>query len=183
MPLWLTGPSFHPLLPFQTCVDSFCTPLCFLVFCFSPSHLFFTQSALTPPAAPSFSPSKVWASIMLALLFSVRSLPYFLMLSLLGLWQMQQKLVKEVSSVVHLDTMEAGSDYCVKAQTYVEAINRSSNFSQTQCVRAQGNSQPSFLFPGVVMSKKNTPAALPVVSTQYLLPCLQMCCPFVPWGS
>ncbi|KFR12035.1 Interleukin-20 receptor subunit beta, partial [Opisthocomus hoazin] len=52
--------------------------------------------------------------------------------------RMQQKLVKEVSSVVHLDTMEAGSDYCVKAQTYVEAINRSSNFSQTQCVRAQG---------------------------------------------
>uniref|UniRef100_A0A8C8AE03 Interleukin 20 receptor subunit beta n=1 Tax=Otus sunia TaxID=257818 RepID=A0A8C8AE03_9STRI len=41
-------------------------------------------------------------------------------------------------SVVHLDTMEAGPDYCVKAQTYVEAINRSSSFSQTQCVRAQG---------------------------------------------
>uniref|UniRef100_A0A8C3JUD8 Interleukin 20 receptor subunit beta n=1 Tax=Calidris pygmaea TaxID=425635 RepID=A0A8C3JUD8_9CHAR len=43
------------------------------------------------------------------------------------------------SSVVHLDTMEAGPDYCVKAQTYVEAINRSSSFSQTQCVRAQGS--------------------------------------------
>ncbi|XP_040446403.1 interleukin-20 receptor subunit beta [Falco naumanni] len=52
--------------------------------------------------------------------------------------RMQQKLVKEVSPVVHLDTMEAGPDYCVKAQTYVEAINRSSSFSQTQCVRAQG---------------------------------------------
>uniref|UniRef100_A0A8C0HIK5 Interleukin 20 receptor subunit beta n=1 Tax=Buteo japonicus TaxID=224669 RepID=A0A8C0HIK5_9AVES len=52
-----------------------------------------------------------------------------------------------VNSVVHLDTMEAGPDYCVKAQTYVEAINRSSSFSQTQCVRAQGNSRPSFLFP------------------------------------
>uniref|UniRef100_A0A674I5T1 Interleukin 20 receptor subunit beta n=1 Tax=Terrapene triunguis TaxID=2587831 RepID=A0A674I5T1_9SAUR len=37
-------------------------------------------------------------------------------------------------SVVHLDTIEAGAEYCVKAQTYVEAINRSSNFSQTQCV-------------------------------------------------
>ncbi|KAK4813814.1 hypothetical protein QYF61_026418 [Mycteria americana] len=47
--------------------------------------------------------------------------------------RMQQKVVKEVNSVVHLDTMEAGSDYCVKAQTYVEAINRSSSFSQTQC--------------------------------------------------
>ncbi|NWS53311.1 I20RB protein, partial [Chunga burmeisteri] len=52
--------------------------------------------------------------------------------------RMQQKVVKEVSSMVHLDTMEAGPDYCVKAQTYVEAINRSSDFSQTQCVRAQG---------------------------------------------
>ncbi|KFZ69050.1 Interleukin-20 receptor subunit beta, partial [Podiceps cristatus] len=52
--------------------------------------------------------------------------------------RIQQKVVKEVSSVVHLDTMEAGPDYCVKAQTYVEAINRSSSFSQPQCVRAQG---------------------------------------------
>uniref|UniRef100_A0A8B9PG84 Interleukin 20 receptor subunit beta n=1 Tax=Apteryx owenii TaxID=8824 RepID=A0A8B9PG84_APTOW len=55
-------------------------------------------------------------------------------------------MVKEISSTLHLDTMEAGTDYCVKAQTYVEAINRSSNFSQMQCVRAQGNSQLSFLF-------------------------------------
>ncbi|NXY43952.1 I20RB protein, partial [Ceuthmochares aereus] len=52
--------------------------------------------------------------------------------------RMQQKVVKEVDSVVHLDTMEAGTDYCVKAQTYVEVINRSSDFSQTQCVRTQG---------------------------------------------
>ncbi|NWU84167.1 I20RB protein, partial [Onychorhynchus coronatus] len=53
--------------------------------------------------------------------------------------RMQKKVVKEVSSVVHLDTMEAGAEYCVKAQSYVEAINRSSSFSQTQCVRAQGD--------------------------------------------
>ncbi|NWH78833.1 I20RB protein, partial [Piaya cayana] len=53
--------------------------------------------------------------------------------------RMQEKVVKEVSSVVHLDVMEAGTDYCVKAQTYVEVINRSSDFSQTQCVRAQGD--------------------------------------------
>lgn len=147
MALWLTAPSFHPFLPFQICAVSFCTPLCFLICCFSPSLLLFTQSSLTPPAAPSFSPSKVWDSITLGLPFSVSSLPYVLMLSLLGLRQIQQKVVKEVSSVVHLDTMEAGPDYCVKAQTYVEAINRSSSFSQTQCVRAQGNSRPSFLFP------------------------------------
>ncbi|KFU88024.1 Interleukin-20 receptor subunit beta, partial [Chaetura pelagica] len=53
--------------------------------------------------------------------------------------KMQQKVMKDVRSVVHLDIMEAGPDYCVKAQTYVEAINRSSSFSQTQCVRAQGD--------------------------------------------
>ncbi|XP_053814028.1 interleukin-20 receptor subunit beta isoform X2 [Vidua chalybeata] len=53
--------------------------------------------------------------------------------------RVQQKVVKEVSSVVHLDTMEAGAEYCVKAQTHVEAINRSSSFSPTQCVRAQGD--------------------------------------------
>lgn len=49
--------------------------------------------------------------------------------------------MREVSSVAHLDTMEAGAEYCVKAQAHVEAINRSSSFSPTQCVRAQGESQ------------------------------------------
>ncbi|NXR26133.1 I20RB protein, partial [Cinclus mexicanus] len=53
--------------------------------------------------------------------------------------RVQQKVVEEVSSVVHLDTMEAGAEYCVKAQAHVEAINRSSSFSPTQCVRAQGD--------------------------------------------
>ncbi|XP_014746416.1 PREDICTED: interleukin-20 receptor subunit beta [Sturnus vulgaris] len=53
--------------------------------------------------------------------------------------RVQQKVLEEVSSVVHLDTMEAGAEYCVKAQAHVEAINRSSSFSPTQCVRAQGD--------------------------------------------
>ncbi|NXL87390.1 I20RB protein, partial [Alectura lathami] len=53
--------------------------------------------------------------------------------------RMQQKMVKEFTSTVHLDTMEAGPEYCVKAQTYVETISRSSSFSQAQCVRAQGS--------------------------------------------
>ncbi|KAM7007071.1 interleukin-20 receptor subunit beta isoform 1-T1 [Passerculus sandwichensis] len=53
--------------------------------------------------------------------------------------RVQQKVLREVSSVVHLDTMEAGAEYCVKAQTHVQAINRSSSFSPTQCVRAQGD--------------------------------------------
>ncbi|XP_064886806.1 germ cell-specific gene 1-like protein isoform X2 [Columba livia] len=59
--------------------------------------------------------------------------------------RMQQKVVKEVRSVIHLDTMEAGPEYCVKAQTYVEAINRSSSFSKTQCVKAQGEKCRSFI--------------------------------------
>ncbi|XP_052536318.1 interleukin-20 receptor subunit beta [Tympanuchus pallidicinctus] len=53
--------------------------------------------------------------------------------------RMQQKMVKEISSTIHLATMEAATEYCVKAQTYVETINRSSSFSQPQCVRAQGS--------------------------------------------
>ncbi|NWY67518.1 I20RB protein, partial [Erithacus rubecula] len=53
--------------------------------------------------------------------------------------RVQQKVLREVSSVVHLDTMEAGAEYCVKAQTHVQAINRSSSFSPTQCVRARGD--------------------------------------------
>ncbi|XP_048818194.1 interleukin-20 receptor subunit beta [Lagopus muta] len=53
--------------------------------------------------------------------------------------RMQQKMVKEISSTIHLATMEAAAEYCVKAQTYVETINRSSSFSQPQCVRAQGS--------------------------------------------
>uniref|UniRef100_A0A669PQC3 Interleukin 20 receptor subunit beta n=1 Tax=Phasianus colchicus TaxID=9054 RepID=A0A669PQC3_PHACC len=60
--------------------------------------------------------------------------------------QESKKMVKEISSTVHLATMEAAAEYCVKAQTYVETINRSSSFSQPQCVRAQGNSQPFCIF-------------------------------------
>lgn len=53
--------------------------------------------------------------------------------------RVQQKVTREVSSVLHLDTMEAGAEYCVRAQAHVQAINRSSSFSPTQCVRAQGD--------------------------------------------
>lgn len=136
------------LFPSPTTLPEMCGPILYAtVCCFSPSLLLFTQSSLTPPAAPSFSPSKAWTGIMLGLLLSGSSLSYVLMHSLLGVWQMQQKVVKEVRSVIHLDTMEAGPEYCVKAQTYVEAINRSSSFSKTQCVKAQGNNRTSFLFP------------------------------------
>lgn len=117
----------------------------------SPMLLFivssYSHSPLTPPAPVIllFSPSKVWAST-LELLLSFRSLPNILVFSFLGLRQMQQKMVKEISSTIHLATMEAAAEYCVKAQTYVETINRSSSFSQPQCVRAQGNSRPSCIY-------------------------------------
>uniref|UniRef100_A0A8D2PA98 Interleukin 20 receptor subunit beta n=1 Tax=Zosterops lateralis melanops TaxID=1220523 RepID=A0A8D2PA98_ZOSLA len=72
------------------------------------------------------------------------------------------KVMKGLSSVVHLDTVEAGAEYCVKAQTHVEAINRSSSFSPTQCVRAQGESQPCSCCPALLL-----PKALLSVSTLF----------------
>ncbi|XP_058051853.1 interleukin-20 receptor subunit beta [Ahaetulla prasina] len=48
-----------------------------------------------------------------------------------------RKVVRESTTTVHLETMEPGAEYCVKAQTYVEAINRSSNFSEVQCVKSE----------------------------------------------
>ncbi|XP_060639912.2 interleukin-20 receptor subunit beta [Anolis sagrei] len=53
-----------------------------------------------------------------------------------GQHEMRRKVVRDSSTAIHLGTMEAETEYCVKAQTYVEAINRSSNFSEVQCVRA-----------------------------------------------
>ncbi|NXT50109.1 I20RB protein, partial [Pluvianellus socialis] len=90
----------------------------------------------------------------------------------------QQKVVKEVSSVIHLDTMEAGPDYCVKAQTYVDAINRSSSFSQTRCVRAQGG--PSmWLVTALVSSAGFAVAALtlPFLTWKTSKMCQYFCCP------
>ncbi|KAJ7304174.1 hypothetical protein JRQ81_011704 [Phrynocephalus forsythii] len=52
-------------------------------------------------------------------------------------YQVHHKVVRESGTAVHLETMEAEAEYCVKAQTYVEAINRSSNFSDVQCVKAR----------------------------------------------
>ncbi|NWJ07357.1 I20RB protein, partial [Crypturellus undulatus] len=73
--------------------------------------------------------------------------------------RMQQKMVKEIRSTLHLGTMEAGTEYCVKAQTYVEAINRSSNFSEMQCVRAQGD-RSTWLVTALISSASFAVAAL-----------------------
>ncbi|XP_068062758.1 interleukin-20 receptor subunit beta isoform X2 [Anomalospiza imberbis] len=88
----------------------------------------------------------------------------------------QQKVVKEVSSVVHLDTMEAGAEYCVKAQTHVEAINRSSSFSPTQCVRAQGDTS-LWLITALVSSAAFAVAALTLpFLTWKISKVFQYCC-------
>ncbi|NXJ80807.1 I20RB protein, partial [Trogon melanurus] len=92
--------------------------------------------------------------------------------------RMQQKVVKEVRSMVHLDTMEEGTDYCVKAQTYVEAINRSSSFSQTQCVRAQGGTS-KWLVTALISSAAFAVAALtlPFLTWKTSKSFQYFCCP------
>uniref|UniRef100_A0A8D0DKI7 Interleukin 20 receptor subunit beta n=1 Tax=Salvator merianae TaxID=96440 RepID=A0A8D0DKI7_SALMN len=47
------------------------------------------------------------------------------------------KTLKGSSTAVHLENMEAGMEYCVKARIYAEAINRYSSFSKVQCVTAR----------------------------------------------
>nr|XP_009672953.1 PREDICTED: interleukin-20 receptor subunit beta [Struthio camelus australis] len=94
--------------------------------------------------------------------------------------RVQQKMVKEISSALHLDTMEAGIDYCVKAQTYVEAINRSSNFSQMQCVRAQGG-RSVWLVTALISSASFAVAALtlPFLAWKTRKIFQYSCCPIV----
>ncbi|NXH14519.1 I20RB protein, partial [Bucco capensis] len=92
--------------------------------------------------------------------------------------RMQQKVVKEVSHMIHLDTMEEGLGYCVKAQTYVEAINRSSGFSQTQCVRAQGGTS-MWLVTALISSAGFAVAALtlPFLTWKTSKAFQYFCCP------
>ncbi|XP_008007218.1 interleukin-20 receptor subunit beta isoform X2 [Chlorocebus sabaeus] len=55
------------------------------------------------------------------------------------------KMVRSGGIPVHLETMEPGAAYCVKAQTFVKAIGRYSTFSQTECVEVQGEAIPLVL--------------------------------------
>ncbi|KAB1283733.1 Interleukin-20 receptor subunit beta, partial [Camelus dromedarius] len=52
------------------------------------------------------------------------------------------KMVRNGGVPVHLETMEPGSAFCVKAQTFVKAIGRHSAFSQAECVKVQGETLP-----------------------------------------
>ncbi|XP_050996572.1 interleukin-20 receptor subunit beta [Acomys russatus] len=65
------------------------------------------------------------------------------------------KVVQSGAVPVHLETMEPGAEYCVKAQALVKAIGRHSAFSQTKCVEMQGETLPLalalFAFVGFVL--------------------------------
>ncbi|XP_074070947.1 interleukin-20 receptor subunit beta isoform X2 [Macrotis lagotis] len=50
------------------------------------------------------------------------------------------KTVRKGGHPEHLTIMEAGAEYCVKAQTIVDIIDRSSDFNQVECIRAQDES-------------------------------------------
>ncbi|KAJ1088918.1 hypothetical protein NDU88_002072 [Pleurodeles waltl] len=49
------------------------------------------------------------------------------------------KTMRTSQTPFHLDTVEAGMEYCVKAQTYVPAIHRYSNFSTPVCITVPGS--------------------------------------------
>ncbi|XP_007457629.1 PREDICTED: interleukin-20 receptor subunit beta [Lipotes vexillifer] len=52
------------------------------------------------------------------------------------------KMVRRGGIPVHLETMEPGAAHCVKVRTFVKAIGRHSAFSQTECVKVQGEALP-----------------------------------------
>eukprot|EP00069_Balaena_mysticetus_P013126 bmy_21947T0 len=52
------------------------------------------------------------------------------------------KMVRHGGILVHLETMEPGAAHCVKVRTFVKAIGRHSAFSQTECVKVQGETLP-----------------------------------------
>lgn len=76
-------------------------------------------------------------------------------------WRMEPGAVERVKVVrsgdipVHLETMDPGAMYCVKAQALVKTIGRHSAFSQPTCVEMQGESLPLalalFAFVGFVL--------------------------------
>lgn len=55
-------------------------------------------------------------------------------------------MVRSGGIPVHLETMEPGATYCIKAQTSVKAIGRQSAFSQAECVNVQGKGGLSILW-------------------------------------
>ncbi|KAI5135997.1 Interleukin-20 Receptor Subunit Beta [Manis pentadactyla] len=66
-------------------------------------------------------------------------------------------MVRSGAVPVHLETMEPGAAYCVKAQTLVKTIGRHSTFSQAQCVKVQVTAQ----LPSVLFSLDKSPSSCP----------------------
>ncbi|XP_053123541.1 interleukin-20 receptor subunit beta [Hemicordylus capensis] len=92
--------------------------------------------------------------------------------------EVYRKVVRDSSSSVHLETMEAGAEYCVKAQTYVEAINRSSNFSRVQCVRATVGKAILVTFaPLFFVAFVVAVLVLPLLAWKTCRICQYSCCP------
>uniref|UniRef100_A0A6J0V6Q2 Interleukin-20 receptor subunit beta n=1 Tax=Pogona vitticeps TaxID=103695 RepID=A0A6J0V6Q2_9SAUR len=92
--------------------------------------------------------------------------------------QVHRKVVRESGTAVHLETMEAEAEYCVKAQTYVEAINRSSNFSDVQCVKARDGKPLWMTFaPLFLVIFLVSVLGLSWVTWKICLICRYSCCP------
>nr|XP_004664258.2 interleukin-20 receptor subunit beta [Jaculus jaculus] len=87
------------------------------------------------------------------------------------------KVVRRGGIPVHLETMDAGAAYCVKAQALVKTIGRHSAFSQAECVEVQGESLPLalalFAFVGFLLVLAAVP--LSIWKTGQLL--RYSCCP------
>ncbi|KAH0631305.1 hypothetical protein JD844_005587 [Phrynosoma platyrhinos] len=83
--------------------------------------------------------------------------------------EMNRKVVRDSSTAVHLKTMESEAEYCVKAQTYVEAINRNSNFNGK---RIWVTFAPLFLVIFIVSA-----LFLPWVTWKICQICQYSCCP------
>lgn len=92
--------------------------------------------------------------------------------------EVYRKVVRHSSTTIHLETMEPGAEYCVTVQTYVEAINRSSNFSQVQCVRAaDGKSKLMTFAPLFLVMFVVAVLILPFVAWKTCKICQYSCCP------
>ncbi|XP_007170414.2 interleukin-20 receptor subunit beta [Balaenoptera acutorostrata] len=89
------------------------------------------------------------------------------------------KMVRHGGIPVHLETVEPGAAHCVKVRTFVKAIGRHSAFSQTECIKVQGETLPLalalFSFVGFMLILVAVP--LSVWKMGRLL--RRFCCPVV----
>ncbi|XP_044291075.1 interleukin-20 receptor subunit beta isoform X2 [Varanus komodoensis] len=90
------------------------------------------------------------------------------------------KMVRNSSMTIHLEKMEPSAEYCIRAQTYVEAINRSSNFSEVQCVKAEDSRAVWVTFaPFFLAALIAIILVLPWLTWKTCRICQYSCCPNV----